>query len=149
VAFVRLGKEATRVVLYLLLDHAQNAGVENGRLTATYEQLIGFGIGKNTVSKAIEEACAFGLLRKTEQGGRYGETNRPNRYRLTFLGWWDQNGEPHPPTHEWKGITEENIERWRNERRAARPPKRRSVKTPQTGKVVPLPRGNAHPQKRE
>ncbi|MCQ8186007.1 hypothetical protein NOG11_11470 [Parvularcula sp. BGMRC 0090] len=143
-AFAHLGKEATRFFLFLLMDHAQNGGVENGRLTATHAQLVAFGIGKNSVAKAIEEACALGLVAKTQQGGRYGLTNRPNQYRLTFMGWRDQNGQLRNPTNEWKAITDNSAEA---RRKATQKARRTAVskKTRRSGKVVPLNRGSSHP----
>ena len=61
----------------------------------------------------------FGFIR-VKAGGRWAGTNRPNRYRLTWIGWVDGDGFAQNPTNEWKGVTADFIAAWRAERKAIR-----------------------------
>ncbi len=76
-----------RILDFLLVEHMNHAGTENGRLMATHEQLRGYGLNANSIRDAIDEAEFLGLIR-SERGGRWAGTNRPSTYRLTFLPDW-------------------------------------------------------------
>lgn len=101
---------------FLCVDHMNHAGTENGALQATYDQLRNFGLSANCIRDAVEEAVFLGLARVEFLGGRWGGTNRPSRYRLTFLPDRQNN----LPTNEWKRLTQEQIDRWKKDRATKR-----------------------------
>jgi len=89
---------ARHLMDFLIIDHMQHAGRENGRLKATYDQLAERGIPRKLVSSAVQELVELGLLERTSKGGR----NMPSLYRLTFLHTADAK-----PTDEWRRISAE------------------------------------------
>lgn len=86
-----------RLIDFLLLDQMANAGRENGRLMATYDQLVAFGMTRKRISAAIKEAERRGLVR-VQHGGRWNMTNKPSLFRLTFYA--DHTGAP--ASNDWK-----------------------------------------------
>ena len=104
-----------RLIDFLLYEHMNHAGKENGNLKATHKQLQLWGVSKNCISNAIQEGIFLGLLR-FERGGRWGMCKTPSLFRLTFLP--DQNLSP--PSNEWKSRTEAEIAQWKMERIARR-----------------------------
>ena len=103
---------ARRLVDFLLIEHTNHAGTENGALPATHEQLEAYGLTKNCITPAIKESTFLGLIR-FERGGRWGGVKRPSVFRLTFFADRDGN----PPTNEWKGKTAEAIAEWKKDLR--------------------------------
>ena len=104
-----------RLIAFLLIEHMNHAGTENGNLKATHEQLRIYGLGANSIRDAIEEAEFLGLVR-FKRGGRWAGSNQPTQFRLTFQPDRDGN----PPMNEWKRRTEEEIQRWQEDRKARR-----------------------------
>ena len=94
---------------FLLADHMNNAGQENGRLMATYDQLEDWGMRRANIRGAIDEATFLGLVRQTKQGGRYGKAKEPSEYRLTFFPVIVDIRSVDAPSNEWKGVTEQMI----------------------------------------
>jgi len=92
-AWKGLGINGRRLIDFLLIDHMNHAGTENGNLMATYDQLVKFGFSRRKIGAAIEEAEKLGLIRC-----KRGWKRRPSTYRLTFYPNRDRN----PPTNEWK-----------------------------------------------
>lgn len=105
----------SRLISFLLIEHMNHAGTENGNLKATHEQLRAYGLSANLIRDAIEEAQFLGLIR-FERGGRWANSNQPSQFRLTFQPVRDGNS----PTNEWKRRTEEQIRRWQEDRKARR-----------------------------
>ena len=79
----------------------------------------GLPASASRIRESIDECVAYGLIR-VKQGGRWAGTNRPNRYRLTWIGWIDDDGFAQYPTNEWKGVTADFIAAWRAKRKAKR-----------------------------
>ena len=104
----------------LLLDLMANAGQENGRLKATYDQLDDLGLSRSSVSKAIAEAAQLGLACCMKKGGRYGGTNRPSEYRLTFYPMLSDEGVFCHATNDWKRITSKDVMLWKENRKLKR-----------------------------
>ncbi len=123
-AWRALSVNGRRLIDRLVIESAHHAGQENGRLIVTHAQFEDYGLSRNSIRGAIEEAVAFGLLR-VKQGGRYAESNQPNRYRLTWMGWWDRDGQRRDPTNDWKAVTPERIKRWKAERATTKAARRR------------------------
>ena len=96
----------------LLLEHCNHAGLENGGLICTYNHFQEYGLTRNKIRPAIEEADFLGLV-KNQQGERIFARNHPNSYRLTFYGTKDAKD----PTNEWKRITKERIDSFRSKKR--------------------------------
>jgi len=96
----------------LLLDLMANAGQENGRLKATYDQLSFLGLNRSSISKAISEAEFLGLMRCMKKGGRYGGTNKPSEYRLTFYPMVIGEGNIQVATNEWKRVSRDDVKLW-------------------------------------
>lgn len=138
-----LSPNSRRLVDRLMVEHTHQGGVENGKLIATHEQLCEYGLTASSIREAIEECVAFGLVR-VKRGGRWAGTNRPNRFRLTWIGWMDDDGFAQLPTNEWKGVTANHVAEWRADRKARRAARRkRSVNrktgwTPEFRGTVPL-----------
>jgi len=105
-----------RFVDFLCIEHMNHAGTENGALIATHDQLTEYGLSPNCIRDAIDEGTFLGLLRLEFQGGRWGNTNRPSMYRLTFL----PDREDNPPTNEWKRRTKGQIDEWKADKKARR-----------------------------
>jgi hypothetical protein len=96
-----------------------HAGLENGYLKATYNQLEDSGIARCYINKSIQEAVILGLVEYIP-GLRISVTkNYMNTFRLTYLKYkyWDDNFkryEYNTPTDEWLRINENNIEEVKN-----------------------------------
>ena len=110
-----MSTNTARLMNFLLVEQMNHAGMENGNLMATYEQLTDYGLTRCKITEAIEEAEFLGLIR-SKRGGRWAGSNQPSQYRLTFYA--DKNG--CPATNEWKTRTEEQIRAWKKDRAANR-----------------------------
>ena len=99
-AWMALSINGHRLMGFLMIEHMNHAGRENGRLKATHDQLRAYGLTGDRVRKAVEECNKLGLIRYT-RGGRWAGTNRPSIYRLTFYADADAN----PATNEWKAAS--------------------------------------------
>ena len=98
-----------KLIFHLIIEHSQHAGRENGRLLSTYIQLQHYGLTRNKIRAAIEEAEFLGLIRH-KRGRKIDGCNQPNTYRLTFYPD-DEHGYA---TNQWKSITEEKVQNWKN-----------------------------------
>ena len=101
-----------KLTLRLLLEHINHGGLENGRLVCTYKDFQEYGLTRNKIRPAIEEADFLGLV-KHQRGERIFAKNQPNSYRITFYG----TSEARDPTNEWKRITKERIDSFRSKKR--------------------------------
>ncbi|WP_454917292.1 hypothetical protein [Xanthobacter sediminis] len=92
--------QAMRVVLRVLIEHANHAGRENGRLIVPYGSFESYGIRRMAVREAISQAEALGFLDVLPGTMSVGRARAPSLYRLTWLATHD--GET--PTNRWKAI---------------------------------------------
>ncbi len=122
-AWKALSINGRRLVEFLMVEHRNQGGRENGNLHAPYDQLVSWGLTRCCIHEAIKEAEFLGLLH-VEQGGRWAATNVPSTYRLTFYADRDGNY----ATNDWKGKTAEAVAAWlddqirlRRARRSKRP----------------------------
>lgn len=114
-AWCAMAPNTSRLVHFLLVEHANHAGTENGNLAAPYDQLVAYGCTRSRINDAIAEAYFLGLI-DVVRGGRWADTNQPSRYRLTFYPTRDR----YPATNRWKGVTTEDVIKWRAGRRKRR-----------------------------
>ena len=107
---------AAKLIDFLMIEHQNHAGRENGNLKATYDQLTDYGLTRSAIKAAIREAVFLGLVKVTYEGGRYAGNNQPSVYKLTFFASRDAA----PPTNEWKGKTIEAIGEWKQDQAASK-----------------------------
>lgn len=126
-----------RLIDFLLCDHMNHGGKENGGLKATYDQLVIFGLPRTHIASAIREAEYLRLIR-VERGRRYAGANQPSIYELTFF----RKQRPHPaaPTNDWKKTTDEDVKRFHKLGRA-KSGKSKVPPPPSEGTVVPFTGG--------
>jgi hypothetical protein len=91
-AWQPLSINARRFMDFLLIEHMNHAGTENGRLKATYAQLEAFGLSSRLIASAIEEAEKVGLIECHRGGMRVATT-----YTLT----WFATDIYTPPSNKW------------------------------------------------
>ena len=137
---------ARKLIDFLLIEHTNHAGLENGALMATHHQLAEYGLTPCHIREAIDEAEFLGFIR-TKRGGRRNLTNQPSTFRLT----WIPDRDFAPPTNEWKAVTEESISQWKQERRSQRQAHRlrKQNKTPEPISMEPLKGGVPEPKARQ
>lgn len=100
-----------RLIDFLLIEHRNHGGRENGNLKATYDQLDKYGLTRSEISYAILEAGFLGLVKVTFEGGRYAGNNQPSMYQLMFYA--GINGSP--AANKWKSVTVKAIKEWKKD----------------------------------
>ena len=144
-AWRAMGINARRLIDFLLIEHMNHAGTENGNLQATYDQLAAFGLTRRKIFEAITEAEALGLI-AVEHGGRWNLTNRPSTFRLTFYS--DRHG--NPATNVWKRVTPDMLSEIHRHLRQGRKQKSMlqcETTVPPQVKLRAIVGGNAHAKK--
>ncbi|MBP6010740.1 MAG: hypothetical protein KBA31_00805 [Alphaproteobacteria bacterium] len=120
-----------RFIEFLVVEHRNHGGRENGKLAAPYDQLVAFGLTRSRIEAAISEAESLGLIRAA-RGGRWAGTNTPSRYRLTFFA----NHDAAPATNDWKTVSKRQARDFRRDQsagRTARATWRRNLKNQAVG----------------
>lgn len=97
---------------WLMIEHRNHAGLENGRLKATYDALETYGLRRRSIKAVIEEAKFLGFVRVTIHGGRWAMTNTASQYRLTFYATIE-GGIVCPASNDWKIRTAKQISGYR------------------------------------
>jgi len=104
-AYRALSLSGHRLLSRVEIELANHGGADNGRLPITYQDFVDYGIHKQAIYPAIQEAVALGLLEVTQQGVAGGpEYRKPNLFRLTYRA--DDRGRG-DGTHEWMKIGED------------------------------------------
>jgi hypothetical protein len=100
VAFNALSITAVRILIRLIAEHLQHAGMENGRLKVSYRQLAEWThANEGNISPALAEVVDLGFVVIMKGERVAGSVTRPaNVYRLTFVP--DHEGSA--PTDEWR-----------------------------------------------
>lgn len=121
-----------RFVNFLMVEHMEHGGGENGNLAAPFSQLEKL-IGRRYIAEAIREAEARRLVEVMRGGLRADRRASVSRYRLTFCHAKTQNefGQTYyvAPTNEWRRTTEQESKALRKQR----PPWNRSSKKKMSG----------------
>jgi hypothetical protein len=82
------------------IEHAKHGGNDNGKLPATFNQFVEYGIHRHSIAPALREVSALGFIEVTERGrAGGGDERRPNVFRLTYLPEGATK-----PTNEWRFI---------------------------------------------
>ena len=115
VSWRSMSRNCQKLINRLLLEHCNNAGLANGSLICTYNHFQEYGLTRNMIRPAIDEANFLGLV-KNRRGERVFSKNQPNSYRLTFYGTKDAKD----PTNEWKRITTERVKAYRKKKKEAK-----------------------------
>ena len=92
-AWRSLSINARRFMDFLLIEHMNHAGTENGGLKATYQQLEQFGLHANKISAAIVDCEKAGLI-ASERGGM--------RVATTYTLTWLPSRHDTPASNKWK-----------------------------------------------
>ena len=74
-AWCAMSPNLNRLIHFLLVEHMNHAGTENGNLAATYDQLVAYGCTRGRINAAIAEGCYLGLI-DADHGGRWAGTNQ-------------------------------------------------------------------------
>ncbi len=117
---------ARRLLDFILIEHMNHSGTENGNLMATYEQLKAFGLHQDRIHLAIEELEMLGLVRFEKAGYRRGGILGPTRFRLTFQG----DNEFNFPTNEWKATKRDHARTWKRGRNRKQRTPREDIEVP-------------------
>jgi len=112
-AVMSLSPNASRAIWRIIGEYLKGGRKNNGRLIVTHPDFITYGVTGRLVADAIDELTFKGLIRVL-RGRAADGTPHPNLYRLTFFGDW----EGAPPSHDWKGLGEEDAARWEKVRHA-------------------------------
>jgi hypothetical protein len=118
-----------RLIDFLMLEHLNHGGKENGFLKAPFAQLQASGIGRRYIAPAIREAEALGLLRVRHGALRALQLSALNLFRLTFYHSKETNDAGGvywiAGTHEWKRTTSERATTVKKSRPRSAPPKKK------------------------
>lgn len=107
-AWRNMSRNGHLFVSFLLIEHQNHAGLENGRLKAPYVQLVSYGLLRKYIKRAIAEAVRCGFVEVMVTGGFYGPDGRhtPSQYRLTWLPCFEDF---RAPTNEWRKVTPKTL----------------------------------------
>lgn len=78
-----------------------------------------------------------------KRGGRYGATNRPSEYRLTFFVMQTNDVLVYEAIHEWKRVARQDIKLWKDHENLKRKAKKEHKEKQTTG-----PNGRSRPPRR-
>ncbi|MEI9982633.1 MAG: hypothetical protein WDN69_05125 [Aliidongia sp.] len=109
-AYKGLSINARRLLDFLMVEQLQHAGLENGRLLATYDQLQRQGIGRSYIPKAISDLEERGLVVVDRRPRKSFTESYPLLFRLTFVQHQVQNEKGTKywvaPTNDWRTWSE-------------------------------------------
>ena len=110
-----MGINARRLLDFLTIEHLNHGGCENGRLIATYDQLVEFGLTRSCIKRAIVQLQFLGLIRH-QQGGRWNKQNYVSIFTITFY----RDFQGRAATNDWKRIKEEDYETRKNRKHSSK-----------------------------
>jgi hypothetical protein len=135
-AWSALDHNAKRFLERLELEHMKHGGKDNGRLPCPYNDLVEYGMRRETIARSIRRTVMCGFVEITRRGRRSAAGANPALYRLTYLphftGAW--------PTDEWENyrpngpLRQTRSPQKAKQKAAAKPPQIQNVGT-ETGTV--------------
>ncbi|WP_162560455.1 hypothetical protein [Methylobacterium durans] len=86
-AWRAMSRNAKLVVERVLVEHMNHGGAKNGALPVTYNDFVEYGIRRNSVRKAIDEAAELGFIAVAQKGTRaWGEyAGHATTFRVAWL----------------------------------------------------------------
>ena len=99
-AYRVLSLSAHRLLARIEIELAKHGGDDNGKLPATYEQFVEYGIHRHSIAPAIRECEALGFLEAEHGQAGNREYRWPSMYRLTYHSVGRAR-----PTDEWRRIS--------------------------------------------
>lgn len=121
-AYRALTISARRVLDFLMVEHLTHGGRENGRLWAPYAQLETYGVRKDSIREALHMLECFGLIERTQYGGRQGGRANATRYGLGWVPVLDEA----TPRERFRAITEPQVKAYLAELKTVRAKSRSS-----------------------
>lgn len=99
-----LGRDAYRCLMRIWQEHIGQGGAANGELICTYSDFEAARVPRSRIKGALAELERGGFVR-IRRMGRIAGQNRPNLFRVTWMGAWDEEGlATIPPSNEWKAL---------------------------------------------
>lgn len=106
-AYKSLSANAQRVLWRVIGEYLNKNRNENGRLIVTHPDFVAYGATGRLIADAIDELIFKGLIR-ARRGKAADGTSHPTLFRMTFFGDFEGSA----PTHDWKALGPEDVERW-------------------------------------
>jgi DNA-binding transcriptional MocR family regulator len=118
-AYRVLSLAAHRAMSRIEIELRHHAGKDNGKLPVTFSDFVDYGIHHASVTPALRELEAVGIIRITRGRAGNAEHRSPNLFYLTFANGRDKK----EPPHDWRKVeTTEQAEELVREARAAKNP---------------------------
>ena len=100
-AYAVLSLAAHRVLARLEIELASHGGKENGNLPCTYDDLMRYGIDRDSIAPALRELQALGFIEWAPGRAGNAEFRVPGGFRLTY-----RHKDYDQPTHEWRRVVD-------------------------------------------
>jgi len=85
-AWRALSLNGRKLIDRVLIEHMAHAGTENGNLAVTYQDLVEWGIRRNSIAATIAEAVCLRLLEiQPSRASHIAGKGHPNRFRIAWL----------------------------------------------------------------
>lgn len=100
-AWRALSLNGRKLIDRVLVEHMAHGGAENGNLAVTYENLVDWGIRRNSIAATIAEVVCLHLLEmEPGRASHIAGKGHPNRFRIAWLP--TMHGDP--PLTAWLGF---------------------------------------------
>jgi DNA-binding transcriptional MocR family regulator len=121
-AYRVLSRAAHLAMSRIEIEQRHHGGRDNGRLPVTFQDFVDYGIHHSSVTPALRELEAVGIIRVTQRGRAGNAEHRsPNLFFLTFAN--ERDGTKAPPPHDWRKVeTIEQAEQLVSAARVAKDP---------------------------
>jgi hypothetical protein len=143
-AYRVLSRAAHLAMSRIEIEQRHHGGRDDGRLPVTFQDFVDYGIHHSSVTPALRELQAVGIIRVTQRGRAGNAEHRsPNLFFLTFAN--ERDGTKSPPPHDWRKVeTIEQAEQLVRAARVAKDPQavergRKQAARRRKNRAVPLP----------
>lgn len=111
-AFLRLSSTAYRILMFLIREHQEHGGAENGALLLPHKQVRDLGTSGKSIKPAINQLIALGFIRRTSETSdrvqqMLGGSDNASTFALTWLPTLD--GEL--PTNDFARLDQIDVDR--------------------------------------